>query len=73
MIYSFSDLLTFLKQKSKIKKVEVNKKGTINQLCETKFLQMCSFSIIMTSLHSINLSFSQQFCVISTAIFKFPL
>ena len=26
-------------------------------MCKTKFLQMCSFSIILTSLHSLNLSF----------------
>ena len=28
-----------------------------NKMCETDFLQMCSFSIILTSLHSLNLSF----------------
>ena len=38
---------------------------------ETKFLQMYSFSIILTSLHSFNLSFS-LFYVISAAIPKFP-
>ena len=41
------------------------------QICETVFLQMCSFSIILASLYSLNLSFSYLFCVISTAILKF--
>ena len=35
-------------------------------------LQMCSFSIILTSLHSLNLWFLLLFYVISTAILKFP-
>ena len=43
-----------------------------DQMCKTKFLQMCSFSIILTSLHSLNLSFPLLFYVISTAIPKFP-
>ena len=42
-------------------------------MCETKFLQMCSFSIILTSLHSLNLSFPLLFCVIYIAILKFTL
>ena len=33
---------------------------------------MCLFSIILTFLHSLNLSFSLLFYVISTAILKFP-
>ena len=41
-------------------------------MCETKFLQMCSFSIILTSLHSFNLSFALLVYAISTAIPKFP-
>ena len=41
-------------------------------MCETKFFQMCSFSSILTSLHSfLNLSFPLLFYVISTAIPKF--
>ena len=43
-----------------------------DQMCETTFLQMCSFSIILTSLHSLSLSFPLLFYVISTAILKFP-
>ena len=35
---------------------QVNNKAP-NKMCETNFLQMCSFSIILTSLHSLNLSF----------------
>ena len=45
---------------------------TPNQMSETKFWQMFSFSIILTSLHSLNLSFPFLLYVISTAIFKFP-
>ena len=45
-------------------------------MCEIKFLQMCSFYIIFTSLYSLNLSFPLLFCVIicdiSIAIIKFP-
>ena len=44
-------------------------------MCETKFLKMCLFYIISTSLRSLNLSFPLLFCVIiyviSTAILKF--
>ena len=43
------------------------------QICQTKFLQMCSFSINLTSLHSLNLSFPLLVYVISTAILKFHL
>ena len=43
-----------------------------DQLCESKFLLISSFSIILTSLQSLNLSFPLLFCVISTAILKFP-
>ena len=42
-----------------------------DQMCETKFLQMCSLFIILASLHSLNLSFPLLFYVISTAIRKF--
>ena len=49
---------------------KVNKKGTRSN-CETKLLQMCLFSIILTSLHSFNLSFLLLFNVISTVIPKF--
>ena len=41
-------------------------------MCKTKFLQMCSFSIIFNSLHSLNLSFPLLFYFIFTAIPKFP-
>ena len=41
-------------------------------MCKTKFLQMCSFSIIFTSLHLLNLSFLLPSYFISTAIPKFP-
>ena len=37
-------------------------------MCETKFLQMCSFSIILTSLHPLKLLFLLLFYVIYTAI-----
>ena len=37
-------------------------------MCETKFLQMCSFSIILTSVHL----FPVLFYIISTTILKFP-
>ena len=37
----------------------------------TKFLQICSFSIILTSLRSLNLSFPLLFYVNSTALLKF--
>ena len=43
-----------------------------DQMYETTFLQMSSFSIIVTSLHSFNLSFPLILHVISTAIPKFP-
>ena len=43
-----------------------------DHMCETKYLQMCSFSIILTSFHSLNLSFPLLFYVISIAIPKFP-
>ena len=43
-----------------------------DQTCETKFLQVCSFSIILTSLQSLNLLYPLLFYVISTAILKFP-
>ena len=36
-------------------------------MCKTKFLQMCIFSINLTSLQSLNLSFPLLFYVISTA------
>ena len=39
-------------------------------MCKTKFLQMCSFSNILTSLLSFNLSFPLLFYVVSTAIPK---
>ena len=38
---------------------------------KNKFLQMCSFSISFTSLHSLNLSFPLLSYFISTAIPKF--
>ena len=41
-------------------------------MCKTKFLQMCSFSIILTSFHSLNLSFPLPPYFISTDIHKFP-
>ena len=41
-------------------------------MCKTKFLRMCSFSIILTSLYSLNLSFPLLSYVISTAITRFP-
>ena len=41
-------------------------------MCKTKFLQMCSFSITMNSLHSLNLPFLLLSYFISTAIPKFP-
>ena len=44
----------------------------LNQMCETEFLQMCSFSIILTSIYCLNLSFPLLFYVIPTAISKFP-
>ena len=44
---------------------------TLGQMCETKFLQMCSFSIILASLHSLNLSFPLLFYVLSTATLRF--
>ena len=44
----------------------------LNQMCETEFLQMCSFSIILTSIYCLNLSFPLLFHVIPTAISKFP-
>ena len=43
-----------------------------HQMCETKFLQMCLFFTILTSLHSLNLLFPLLFYIISTAILKFP-
>ena len=42
------------------------KRKAPDQMCETKFLQMCSFSIISTSLHSFNLSFLLLFYAVST-------
>ena len=42
------------------------------QICETAFLEICSFSTILVSLYSLNLSFRLLFYVISTTIFKFP-
>ena len=39
-------------------------KKTPDQMCEIKFLQMCSFSIILTSLYSLNLKFQLLFYVI---------
>ena len=47
---------------------EIRPKLTI----ETNFLQMCSFSIILTCLYSLNLSFLLLFYVISTTTLKFP-
>ena len=41
-------------------------------MCEAKFLEICSFSIILTSLHSFNLSFQLPFYVIFAAIPNFP-
>ena len=40
-------------------------------MCKTKFLEMCSFSIIFTSLHSKDLQFLLLYYFISTAIPKF--
>ena len=40
-------------------------------MCKSKSLQMCSFSIILTSLRSLNLSFPLLSYVISTATPKF--
>ena len=51
---------------------ELTRKAS-DQMYETKFLQMCSFSIVLTCLHTLNLSFSLLFYVISTALPKFPL
>ena len=45
---------------------------TKNKFCKTTFLQMRSFSLIFTSLHSLTLSFLLLSYVISTAIPKFP-
>ena len=39
-------------------------------MCETKFLQIRSYSIILTSLHYLSFLFPLLFYVISTAIFK---
>ena len=44
----------------------------LDRMCETKFLQMCSFSIILTSLRSFNLSFQLPLYVIFTAIPNLP-
>ena len=41
-------------------------------MCKNKFLQMRSFSIILASVHSWNLSFPLLSYVIGTAIPKFP-
>ena len=41
-------------------------------MCKTKFLQLCSFSITFTSLHSLNLSFPLLSYFTSTAIPNFP-
>ena len=41
-------------------------------MCKTKFLQMFSFSIILSSLHFLKLSFALLSYVISTAIPKIP-
>ena len=43
-----------------------------DQMFENNLLQMCLFSIILTSLHSFSLSLPLLFYVISTAILKFP-
>ena len=54
---------------------EIRPKLTIktpDQICETKFLQIRSLSIILTSLHVFNLSFPLLFSVISIAIPNFP-
>ena len=40
-----------------------------DQICKTTFLQICSFSTILVSLYSLNLSFPLLFYVISTATF----
>ena len=48
------------------------KKKTPAQISEIKFLQMCSFIIILTSFHSLNSSFPYLFYVISTTMLKFP-
>ena len=45
---------------------------TKNKFCKIKFIQMCSVTIIFTSLHSLNLSFPLLSYFISTAIPKFP-
>ena len=37
-------------------------------MCKTTFLQMCSFSVILVSLHSLDLSFPLPFYDTSTAI-----
>ena len=41
-------------------------------MCKTKFLQTCSFSITLTYLHSLNLSYPLLSYAIPTAIPKFP-
>ena len=41
-------------------------------MCEIKFLQICLFFTILTSLHFLNLSFPLLFYVISTNLLKFP-
>ena len=43
-----------------------------DQMRETKFLQTCSFSTILTSLHSLNFSFSLLYYVISTTRLMYP-
>ena len=45
---------------------------TPDQICETKFLQMYSLSIVSTFLQSLNLLFPLLQYVISTAILNFP-
>ena len=59
-------------RKSLFKIYQKLRRQASDQMCETKSLPMCSFSIILTSLHSLNLSFSLLFYVISMAILKFP-
>ena len=48
---------------------ELTRKAPV-QMCGTN---VCTFSVILTSLHSLNLSFPLPIGVISTVILKFPL
>ena len=50
---------------------KLTRKAT-DKMCEPNFLQMCSISIILTSLHLLNFSFPLLLYVIFTVILKFP-